>query len=182
MVIAYLFAQLMLWVRGRPGGLLVLGSSNVDEALRGYFTKYDCSSADINPIGGIAKNDLKSFLSYFRSLLRPIFIKDLSRDRFTNNYRVCFRRKHGITALDGILDAPATAELEPLQGGQLSQLDEIDMGMTYQELGIFGRLRKQDCAGPFAMFCRLIHMWDNCTSKEVNVVAINYPATVVAHF
>ncbi|XP_076686805.1 NAD synthetase isoform X3 [Andrena cerasifolii] len=141
MVIAYLFAQLMLWVRGRPGGLLVLGSSNVDESLRGYFTKYDCSSADINPIGGIAKNDLKSFLAYFR-------------------------RKHGISALDGILDAPPTAELEPLQGGQLSQLDEVDMGMTYKELGTFGRLRKQDCAGPFTMFCRLVHMWDKCTPKE----------------
>ncbi|XP_043526132.1 glutamine-dependent NAD(+) synthetase [Frieseomelitta varia] len=142
MVIAYLFAQLMLWVRGRPGGLLVLGSSNVDEALRGYFTKYDCSSADINPIGGIAKNDLKLFLSYFR-------------------------KKHGITALDKILDAPPTAELEPLQGGQLAQLDEVDMGMTYRELGTFGRLRKQDCAGPFTMFCRLVHMWDKCSSKEV---------------
>ena len=55
MVTAYLFAQLMLWVRGRPGGLLVLGSANVDEALRGYMTKYDCSSADVNPIGGISK-------------------------------------------------------------------------------------------------------------------------------
>jgi hypothetical protein len=66
MVIAYLFAQLMLWVRGRPGGLLVLGSGNVDEALRGYLTKYDCSSADINPIGSIAKNDLKKFLLYFK--------------------------------------------------------------------------------------------------------------------
>lgn len=66
MVIAYLFAQLILWVRGRPGGLLVLGSSNVDEALRGYLTKYDCSSADINPIGGISKSDLKKFLVYFR--------------------------------------------------------------------------------------------------------------------
>ena len=30
-----MFAQLMLWVRERPGGLLVLGSANVDEALRG---------------------------------------------------------------------------------------------------------------------------------------------------
>ena len=28
--------------------LLVLGSANVDEALRGYMTKYDCSSADLN--------------------------------------------------------------------------------------------------------------------------------------
>ena len=30
---------------------MVLGSANVDEGLRGYLTKYDCSSADINPIG-----------------------------------------------------------------------------------------------------------------------------------
>uniref|UniRef100_A0A8C2WJP2 Glutamine-dependent NAD(+) synthetase n=1 Tax=Cyclopterus lumpus TaxID=8103 RepID=A0A8C2WJP2_CYCLU len=59
MVLAYLFAQLGLWARGKPGGLLVLGSANVDESLTGYFTKYDCSSADINPIGGISKTDLK---------------------------------------------------------------------------------------------------------------------------
>jgi NAD+ synthase (glutamine-hydrolysing) len=64
MVLAYLFAQLMLWVRNRPGGLLVLGSANVDEALRGYMTKYDCSSADVNPIGGISKTDLRKFLHY----------------------------------------------------------------------------------------------------------------------
>jgi len=31
MVLAYLFAQLLPWVRGRVGGLLVLGSANVDE-------------------------------------------------------------------------------------------------------------------------------------------------------
>ncbi len=36
--------------------------ANVDEALRGYYTKYDCSAADINPIGGIKKVDLKQFL------------------------------------------------------------------------------------------------------------------------
>lgn len=53
MVIIYLFAQLLPTVRQRPGGgsLLVLGSANVDECLRGYLTKYDCSSADINPYG-----------------------------------------------------------------------------------------------------------------------------------
>lgn len=68
MVISYLFAQLMLWAKGRSGGLLVLGSSNVDEALRGYLTKYDCSSADINPIGGIAKRDLRKFLMFVRYL------------------------------------------------------------------------------------------------------------------
>jgi NAD+ synthase (glutamine-hydrolysing) len=66
MVTAYLYAQLMPTVRQRPGGggLLVLGSGNVDECLRGYLTKYDCSSADINPIGGISKTDLKSFLRW----------------------------------------------------------------------------------------------------------------------
>ncbi len=31
MVLSYLFAQLLPWVRGKNGGLLVLGSANVDE-------------------------------------------------------------------------------------------------------------------------------------------------------
>ena len=62
MVLAYLCAQLLPWIRGNGGYLLVLGSANVDEALRGYMTKYDCSSADVNPIGGICKGDLKKLL------------------------------------------------------------------------------------------------------------------------
>ena len=61
MVLSYLFAQMMPWVRNRGGTLLVLGTGNVDEALRGYLTKYDCSSGDINPIGGISKHDLRRF-------------------------------------------------------------------------------------------------------------------------
>jgi hypothetical protein len=32
--------------------------------LRGYMTKYDCSSADINPIGSISKNDLRRFIGH----------------------------------------------------------------------------------------------------------------------
>ena len=60
MVMAYFMAQLMPWATDGDetvagGQLLVLGSANVDEALRGYYTKYDCSAADINPIGGINK-------------------------------------------------------------------------------------------------------------------------------
>lgn len=64
MVTAYMLAQLLPWARGRSGWLLVLGSANVDEALRGYLTKYDCSSADINPIGGVSKVDLRRFLRW----------------------------------------------------------------------------------------------------------------------
>ncbi|CAL9702169.1 unnamed protein product [Knipowitschia caucasica] len=139
MVLSYLFAQLCLWARGKPGGLLVLGSANVDESLTGYFTKYDCSSADINPIGGISKTDLKSFLSY-------------CVDKFQ------------LTALKSILLAPPTAELEPLTDGQVSQTDEADMGMTYSELSVIGRLRKISKCGPFSMFCKLIHMWRNTLS------------------
>ena len=37
--------------------------------LRGYFTKYDCSSADVNPIGGISKTDLRKFIGYSRTEL-----------------------------------------------------------------------------------------------------------------
>ena len=33
-------------------------------SLRGYLTKYDSSSADINPIGGISKTDLRRFIQY----------------------------------------------------------------------------------------------------------------------
>ena len=39
--------------------------------MRGYYTKYDCSAADINPIGGINKTDLKSFLEWAGSRPDP---------------------------------------------------------------------------------------------------------------
>lgn len=40
MVLAFFLAQLRPWSRGRSGFLLVLGTANVDECLRGYLTKY----------------------------------------------------------------------------------------------------------------------------------------------
>lgn len=143
MVLCYLFAQLMLWARKRPGGLLVLGSANVDEALRGYMTKYDCSSADINPIGGISKTDLRMFLNY---------VKD----------------KFHIPIIVDILCAQPTAELEPLQDGLIAQTDEQDMGMTYGELSDFGKLRKQGRCGPYSMFCKLLYLWgDKYRPEEI---------------
>ena len=39
----------------------------VSSSLRGYLTKYDCSSADINPIGGISKTDLKGFIDFAKA-------------------------------------------------------------------------------------------------------------------
>ncbi|XP_078405626.1 glutamine-dependent NAD(+) synthetase isoform X1 [Cetorhinus maximus] len=143
MVVAYLFAQLCLWTSGKPGGSLVLGSANVDESLRGYMTKYDCSSADINPIGGISKTDLRNFIQYC-----------------IENFQ--------LTALRSIMSAPPTAELEPLSEGQTSQTDEADMGMTYAELSVYGKLRKIARCGPYSMFCKLIYMWKSiCTPRQV---------------
>ncbi|XP_048710356.2 glutamine-dependent NAD(+) synthetase isoform X3 [Caretta caretta] len=150
MVLAYLFAQLSHWARGMSGGLLVLGSANADESLHGYLTKYDCSSADINPIGGISKTDLRNFIQYCME-----------------NFQ--------LTALRSIMSAPPTAELEPLADGQVSQTDEEDMGMTYTELSVYGKLRKMAKAGPYSMFCKLINMWKEiCTPREV--------ASKVKHF
>ncbi|KAG0167386.1 glutamine-dependent NAD(+) synthetase [Apophysomyces sp. BC1034] len=133
MLLAYLFAQLMPWVRSRQGALLVLGSANVDESLRGYLTKYDCSSADINPIGGISKTDLKRFIAYAQNYF---------------NFEV----------LAEFLTATPTAELEPTTE-TYTQSDEADMGMTYDELSHFGRLRKVERCGPFSMFSKLVHEW-----------------------
>lgn len=138
MLLAYMFAQLTPWVRGSWGGLLVLGSANVDESLRGYLTKYDCSSADINPIGGISKTDLKSFIAY-------------ARDAFD------------LPVLHDFLTAVPTAELEPITQ-EYVQADEADMGMTYDELSIFGRLRKVAKCGPYSMFSKLLLEWGGSMS------------------
>ena len=142
MVTAYLFAQLLPIVRKRRNGgsLLVLGSANVDESLRGYLTKYDCSSADINPIGGISKTDLKSFIRW-------------AQEEF------------GLEVLGSFLDAVPTAELEPITADYV-QSDEVDMGMTYEELSVFGRLRKVAKLGPYGMYEKLLHEWSHRLSPR----------------
>lgn len=148
MVTAYLFAQLLPWVRGKSGFLLVLGSANVDEALRGYFTKYDASSADLNPIGGINKGDLKRMLMYCAN-------------------------KFDIAVLDEVANAEPTAELRPMTQEDKdgtkdhTQTDEEDMGMTYAELSYYGRLRKISRCGPVTMFKKLIQIWQHLTPEEV---------------
>ncbi|KAI9017590.1 hypothetical protein BC832DRAFT_572628 [Gaertneriomyces semiglobifer] len=138
MVLSYMFAQLLLWTRGRYGALLVLGSANVDETLRGYFTKYDCSSADINPIGGISKTDLRKFIRYCQTDM-------------------------GLEMLSEFLSATPTAELEPITANY-TQGDEVDMKMTYEELSIYGTLRKVGQSGPFGMFSKLLHTWGSLLS------------------
>lgn len=68
----------MPWTRDESGFLLVLGTSNIAEGLRGYLTKYDCSAADINPIGGINKTDLKSFLRFMAKEIELPVLADIA--------------------------------------------------------------------------------------------------------
>ena len=42
------------------------------------MTKYDCSSADLNPIGGINKTDLKRFLIYFSERVKISVFKEVA--------------------------------------------------------------------------------------------------------
>lgn len=136
MVMSYFLAQLMPWSTdgdtSRGGQLLVLGSANVDEALRGYYTKYDCSAADINPIGGINKRDLKSFLEWTG-------------------------KNKGIEVLARVAVAKPSAELTGAEG---EQSDEVDMGMSYDELGDLGHCRKVEKCGPLSTFLKLRTKWE----------------------
>ena len=134
MVLSYLLAQLIPWTKDQKGFLLVLASANIAEGLRGYMTKYDCSAADINPIGGINKTDILSFLRHIS-------------------------KKLDVEALSEIAGAKPTAELRPTEEGKEEQLDEVEMGMTYDELDTYGRLRKIERDGPLSMFEKLLVRW-----------------------
>jgi NAD+ synthase (glutamine-hydrolysing) len=148
MVFAYMLAQLLPWSANRPGALLVLAAGNVDEALRGYLTKYDCSAADLNPIGSVSKVDLKQFLEWAAGSL-------------------------GYQALVDVRNAEPTAELEPRSANYV-QLDEVDMGMTYAQLGQYGRLRMLGRCGPLSMFERL---WSAAPGDEFGGPPQPLPAT-----
>lgn len=132
MVYSYYLAQMLSTPAIRDRGyILVLGSANVDEAIFGYYTKYDCSAADLNPIGGVCKTDLKMFLKWAG-------------------------RTYDWPALLETEKAPPSAELRP---GQESQTDEDDMRLTYAELSQLGRLRKIHRMGIYSMTKRLIDVW-----------------------
>jgi len=98
--------------------LLVLGSSNADEILVGYYTKYDASAADINPIGSLSKTYVNRILDFYGN------IKKINPLRYIRN-------------------ATPTAELvKPNQNSNMPrQTDETDMKITYEQIFEMGKLR-----------------------------------------
>jgi len=147
MAATYLLAQRVPALRDVRGPRLVLGTSNVDESLVGYVTKYDTSSADLNPIGGIAKADLRRFLAWARDAFDVEVFGEV---------------------LDEVLATPPSAELRP-SGEAGAQTDEEEMGLSYDELAALGRLRKIERCGPFETFERLVTEWAPMPPTEVAV-------------
>ncbi|KAJ4359219.1 hypothetical protein N0V95_002385 [Ascochyta clinopodiicola] len=144
MVTAYYFAQMLPTIRKRQGGgaLLVLGSVNLEECLRGNVTKHDCSSADLSATGGMSKLDIRRFIRWAQT-------------------------SFSLPILGEFLDAPPTGELEPRRSYRVES-DEKDMGMTYEEIFTMARLRKEERLGPVAMFERLLLDWrDEKSSEEI---------------
>jgi NAD+ synthase (glutamine-hydrolysing) len=150
MVTAYLFAQLLPWARYGKGFLLVLGSANVDEGLRGYMTKYDCSSADLNPIGAICKGDLKKMLLWASKTFHNPVLAEIASAPPTAELRPIVVDTDNSNSSNESLDATSSAPQEH------SQLDEEEMGMTYDELGHYGKLRKLSRCGPVSMYVFLV--------------------------
>lgn len=135
MVTAYYFAQTLPTIRQRQGsgGLLVLGSVNLEECHRGNVTKHDCSSADLSVTGGTSKLDIRRFIGWAQTAF-------------------------SLPILGEFLDAPPTGELEPRRSSRVES-DEKDMGMTYEEIFAMAKLRKVERMGPVAMFERLLVDW-----------------------
>jgi NAD+ synthase (glutamine-hydrolysing) len=116
MINTYLLAQALPNIISdykNQGFNLVLGSSNADEILVGYYTKYDASAADINPIGSLSKHYVNEILDYY------------SNELFVLKY---------------IRASTPTAELIKTDE-DIKQTDEIDMGITYKQIYELGKLR-----------------------------------------
>ncbi|KAF3181757.1 glutamine-dependent NAD(+) synthetase [Orbilia oligospora] len=128
MVTAYQFGQILPVSRKRvcPTPLLILASTNADEVLRGNYTRYDCSSADLNPIGSYSKNHLREMIGWAQ-----------------HNFN--------LPVLQTFLDAKPSGELQPITK-DYCQDDEGDLGMSYDELAMFAISRKIEHLGAVSMF------------------------------
>jgi len=140
LIISYFVAQVLPNITKRKGFFLVMATGNGDECIRGYFTKYDNSSGDLDPIGSWSK-------SYVNAVL----------EGWSEKYPI----------LKEVRGATPSAELKPKIGLKQEQTDEADMGFTYSELGLLGKLRKVDNCGPVSMFEKLLGIWTEKKPEDI---------------
>jgi NAD+ synthase (glutamine-hydrolysing) len=109
-----------------------------------------CRSACLRArvLGGVSKVDLRKFIAWAQHELNLPLLQEYVRVYALGDLASPSLER------SRFLDATPTAELEPTDAGHV-QKDEEDMGMTYEELSVYGRLRKLDRLGPLGMFNRL---------------------------
>lgn len=128
MVMTYFYSQLIPVKYNFEGYLIVLASGNIDKALVGYDTKYDCGSGDLNPLGSINKLDANNLINYLAELYPHL------------------------TALKDIVNAQPLAELTPVIPGEKIQSAEDAIRLTYKEIKMFNELRNQELCGIVSMY------------------------------
>jgi NAD+ synthase (glutamine-hydrolysing) len=149
--------------------------------LRGFFTKYDAGSADLNPIASFSKTELRKFMEWimvekFHGNLDKVTDAEIMaeadtiRGKMSANMRnlpdvetkvmaearlQAIIKTSNFEPVNRILNVTASPELTPTAPGGAVQDDEVEIEMTYKDLYDMGLLRKRDTLGPYSMFLRL---------------------------
>jgi len=125
------------------GFFLTVATGNQCETIFGYYTKYDCSSGDVNPIASLNKFQIKNIL---------VFASDHMK----------------LTKLLPIIKSRPSAELRPAGSeGWSEQGDEEDMGLTYAEISAFSYYRMTERCGPVRTFTCLLREWRDMKAEDV---------------
>ncbi|GAW80330.1 glutamine-dependent NAD(+) synthetase [Plasmodium gonderi] len=131
LLMVYFFSTLICHKRYYPLNLhneflLTIATGNLDETITGYYTKYDCSSGDVNIIGNVSKILIKETICL------------LANDP-TYNLTIC----------NFINQFHPSAELKPLDN---KQTDEDELNLKYIEIKLLTILKNNFFLGPFSMF------------------------------
>jgi NAD+ synthase (glutamine-hydrolysing) len=145
MVFTYMIAQLYPSYKKQEGWYLILGSSNLDKALTGDYTKYDNSAADICPIAGLNRFNVQEFADWFGKKYNHKVFEDIAVTKHVN-------------------------ELRPIESIKLDKdknIATVDDEFSFQEIDVLATFRKDRKCGPVDMFVLLCDEWNQLTPREV---------------
>ncbi|KAI8810025.1 hypothetical protein BJ742DRAFT_737652 [Cladochytrium replicatum] len=111
-----------------------------------WYLEVRRSTKHINPIGGI---DLREFILHSQSQFKFDFLQKYGFGILEFVSRICSSNHNCRTGADH---------------RKLRADDEVDAGMTYKDLSVYGALRKVSMLGPFGMFSKLVNQWGNTFS------------------
>jgi NH3-dependent NAD+ synthetase/predicted amidohydrolase len=152
--------------------LLVLGSSNMDEILYGYYTKYDASAADINPIGSLPKRFIKRTLKYVRkNKLFKFASANLIADATPSAELITLTKEVNVPVAESGAESSSSSqggkpkELKPKEKSKpFMQSDETDMRLYYDQIYEIGKLRARGY-GPSDVYNYIVQNKDKKTDN-----------------